>query len=548
MFEWKKNSGWILVLFFIGLIVFSFNLGNPLFWDDDDWIVNNSFVHSLSGQNIKSIFTTDILHGFGLNSNYYRPLLLLSFAFNWVLHGSSPIGYHLISNLFHIANAILVFSISYLVFRRQRPAFIAALIWLVHPLNVEAVAYISGRGDPMSVFFILGGLTLFAGGKRWWAVLSMVLAVLSRETAILFPALAMILYISFVAKDKFWPAFKQSVWQTLPYWGVSVIYMILRLTVLNFQNTLNFYAQSNVYTEHLSYRLYTFGHALVEYFKLIFVPLGLHMERELSVNTSLFQWPVWLGFLMILLIVAVGVILYKKAIGHSSLKISHYRIWLFGFGWFFIAMSPVSGIIPINAIMYEHWLYLPLIGLFVLVGYYLDILLTYAGPRAYIYRLVLVVAVGYVAFFSVASANRNLAWGNIIGFYEDILKYNPDTIRIINNLGNAYASKGDLPKAAGMYERAIQLPDGQEFAQPFYNLANTYRDQGKPEEAARMYIKAIEVDPKFPFAYKNLAVLYAKFGFFAESIRVLQELKKIVPNDPVIDEAIRRLEEDAKNN
>jgi len=460
----------------------------------------------------------------------------------------------------------------------KRAAFITALIWLVHPLNVEAVAYISGRGDPMSVFFILLALWLWittlnvvmgsyqqrhSVSLRVLSIISMVLAILSRETAILFPALLTLVLLAFgngkwangksmengkqPREAEQWPLWPWkmviSVW---PFWAISVGYMILRLTVLNFQNTLNFYSQANIYTEHLSYRLYTFGHALVEYFKLIFVPLGLHMERELSVNTSLFQWPVWLGFSMILLIVTVGVILYKKAIGHSSLEISHYRIWLFGFGWFFIAMAPVSGIIPINAIMYEHWLYLPLIGLVALAGFYIDKLFLVLKIRKLntLYLILYTLFIVYFSFLGVLTIKRNMAWGNIIGFYEDILKYNPDTVRIINNLGNAYASKGDLVKSAEMYERAIQLPDGQAFAQPYYNLANTYRDQNRPEDAAKMYIKAIEVDPNFPFAYKNLAILYAKYGYLEESIKVLRDLKKIRPDDLAIDEAIRRLEAD----
>ncbi|MEX2090621.1 MAG: tetratricopeptide repeat protein [Candidatus Paceibacterota bacterium] len=545
MFDIKKNLGWLLTLFLIGFAVYAFNLNNQLFWDDDDWIIGNPNVHSLSWTNIKTIFSTDILNGFGLNSNYYRPLLLLSFAFNWVLHGATPFGYHIVSNLFHIGNAVLIFlllttlkvvmpkTVDNSQFFSKRAAFIAALLWLVHPLHVEAVAYISGRGDPMSVFFILGGLFLFANGKRWWAVLAMVLAVFSRETAILFPALAMVLYISFqgptLAKKgrTFLIEVKDAFVKTLPYWGISAFYMLLRLTVLNFQNTLNFYSQSNAYTENLSYRLYTFGHALVEYFSLMFWPLGLHMERELPVHTSLFQWPVWLGFLIV---AGVLFIIFKK--------LNTNRIWLFCWGWFFVAISPVSGIIPINALLYEHWLYLPLIGLAALAGFYIDKIIRY--------KAVLITLVILVGFFSVLSIGRNLAWGNRITFYEDILKYNPNTVRIINNLGNAYAAEGELQKAAEMYERAIQLPDGQAFAQPYYNLANTYRDQNKPEEAAKMYAKAIEIDPSFPFAYKNLAVLYAKYGFFAEAIEVLEKLKEIRPEEgSVIDEAIRRLKEDA---
>jgi len=446
MFEWKKNLVWLLLLFLIGVGVYSFNLNNPLFWDDDDWIVNNPYVHSLSGENLKNIFTKDMLSGFGLSSNYYRPLLLASFAFNWVLHGTNPFGYHLISNLFHIVNALLIFfllstittlnvvmtkTVDNSLLFSKRAAFIAALLWLVHPLNVEAVAYISGRGDPMSVFFILLALWLFIKNRKWWAIVPFVLAILSRETAILMPALLMVYYISFLSKQRLWPAFKEAFKKTIPYWAISVFYFILRLTILNFKDTLNFYSQTNLYTENISYRLYTFGHVLVEYLKILFVPLGLHMERNILVNTSFYQWPVWLGFLIVLGIVLIGFILFRNLLKIENWKLkikepnSNFRIWFFGWGWFFVAIAPVSGIIPINALMYEHWLYLPLVGLSALAGWYLGLLLDKTRPKALLYRLVVVLLVVWLGFFSVASAKRNLAWGNPAKFYEDILKYSP---------------------------------------------------------------------------------------------------------------------------
>jgi len=149
------------VLFLVGFVIYAFNLNNRLFWDDDDWIVNNPFVHSFSWYNLKKIFTTDILHGFGLNSNYYRPFLLLTFTFNYIIGGIKPFGYHLLSNLIHIGNAILVFSILCLVLKKRLVAFLTAIFFLIHPLQTEAVTYIAGRGDPLSVFFILVSLLLF---------------------------------------------------------------------------------------------------------------------------------------------------------------------------------------------------------------------------------------------------------------------------------------------------------------------------------------------------------------------------------------------------
>jgi len=541
----------ILILISVAFAIYAFNLGNPLFWDDDDWIKGNVFVHDFS--HLKEIFTQNILSGFGLNSNYYRPLLLLSFAVNYALGGIKPLGYHLVSNGFHIANGVLVFSILYLVFRRRLPAFLAALLFLIHPLQTEAVTYISGRGDPMSVFFTLLAIWFFikfqvpdplrgsASKYRYWylvgSMLSMVLAVLSRETAILLPLLLMVFYISFLASGGFLKSLRAAFLKTSYFWAISAGYFVLRLTVLNFQNTLNFYSQANDYTQHLSYRLYTFGHVLVEYFKLIFVPVGLHMERDLPLKTSIFQWPVWLGALIVAAIIYILFVFYKKEpklpITNYQLPVTNFRVWLFGWGWFAIGILPVSGIIPINAIMYEHWLYLPLIGLFSLAGFYLAKLSDFLKSRKLTtyYLLLTTFLVIYASFFVCQSIQRNILWGKPIEFYENILKYNPNTVRIMNNLANLYSEKGETSKAEELYVQAIESPNGNIFAQPHYNLGNIYRDKGETEKAIAQYREAIKADPSFPFAYQNLAVIYAGRGNLAEAALMLEKVKELKPQD-----------------
>lgn len=529
----------ISILFVVGFSIYAFNFHNRLFWDDDDWIVNNAYVHDFS--HVKEIFTKNILSGFGLNSNYYRPLLLLSFAFNYVINGVTPFGYHLLSNGFHIANGILIFLLLLYAFKRKLPAFLAALLFLIHPLQTEAVTYVSGRGDPMSVFFMLLALWLFiktVGNQtfRKWiclalSLVSMILAILSRETAVLLPALLMVFYIAFLSDEKFWKSVGKSFIRSLPYWGITIIYGILRLTVLNFKNTLNFYSQANEYTQHLSYRLYTFGHALFEYFKLIFAPLNLHMERNLPVNTSFFQWPVWLVGLAVLGLLVLLWVLYKKrrpVPAHNP----NFKVWFFAWAWFFVSMAPVSGIVPINALMYEHWLYLPLIGLFALAGFYLDKLFSYAKSKsvALFYALAVILAV-YFCFFAVVSIQRNILWGKPVEFYNDILKYDPTSVRILNNLGNTYSAEGDLKNAADAYQKAILSPDGSNFAQPYYNLGNVYRDMGNTGKATEEYKNAIKIDPNFPFAYQNLAVIYANQGDLNNAALMLEKVKELKPSE-----------------
>src|SRR3989338_3578875 len=135
----SKKEIWlpIIILIVIGGFVYSFNLNNGLFWDDDDWIINNNFVHSISWDNVKFWFSNNVLAGVGLQSNYYRPFLFFTFALNWIISGAEPFIYHLTSNVIHIFNGILVFWLIRLAFKRMPLAFFVSLFFLVHPLQTE---------------------------------------------------------------------------------------------------------------------------------------------------------------------------------------------------------------------------------------------------------------------------------------------------------------------------------------------------------------------------------------------------------------------------
>ncbi len=502
------------------------NLRNGLFWDDEDWIVNNPAVHALSWRNISYVFTHDALAGVGLVSNYYRPVLFLSFLGNYMISGTNPIGYHLVNNFVHIANAVLIFLLLFHLFKRKLPAFLASFFFLIHPLQTEAVTYVSGRGDPLSVFFMLGALTVWLYRPRWkyWTGIPLaILALLSRETAVLFPVYLVIVLMTFVYRDGFWRSLWQSIKNAWPFFAISLAYGILRLTVLNFQNTLNFYRLPNVYTEHLVYRLYTFLEVIVTYFKLILVPTGLHMERDVIVKTSLLQWPVW--FAIFILIGIIAMIVWRWRRGD--------RIWFFAWGMFFIPLIPTSGIVPINGLIYEHWLYFSFLGVGILVAMYLEKLWEYLKrqppPWLVVFSLSLLT---YSFFLGVQTVKRNIIWGDPKALYENIVRYEPHNVRALSNLANLYLAAGDKTTALRYYRQAVSENDIQ--PQPYYNLANVLVDTGDTHGAIQWYLKAIEVDPSFPYAYQNLSALYAQQGRFDEALKYLIILAALQEQNPQV--------------
>src|SRR3989338_9533298 len=133
--DFIKKNWLVFLLIAVGFFVYAFNLHNGLFWDDDDWIINNNFVHNITWHNIKFWFTHNTLAGIGLKSNYYRPFLFFTFAVNYAISGVKPLGYHLVNNLIHIANAILLFVVLKRLFKKEYLAFLVSLIFLIHPLQ-----------------------------------------------------------------------------------------------------------------------------------------------------------------------------------------------------------------------------------------------------------------------------------------------------------------------------------------------------------------------------------------------------------------------------
>lgn len=531
----SKKEVWlpIVVLIIIGGFIYSFNLHNQLFWDDDDWIIRNNFVHTISWDNIKFWLTHDTLAGVGLESNYYRPFLFFTFALNYVISGIKPLGYHLFSNLIHIANGLLVFLLIRQVFKKKLLAFLTSLIFLIHPLQTEAITYISGRGDALVAMFMFLGLLFFYKSEttkhtiryRLFTISLLVLGLLSRETAIIFPFLALVFYISFISKEGIVVSIKRGIIKIWPYFAVALVYGILRLTVLNFQNTLNFYTAPNIYSENLLYRFFTFMHVLVDYFKLLFIPTNLHMERSMMVHTSLFQWPVWLGVLIVLGVLAVLYRLYANR--HPD-----FKIWLFSWGLFFIAIGPVSGIAPINSLIYEHWLYLPMAGFWLIIAFYLVKLFDLLRSRKNTIGYWIVVAglLVYFSFLGYQSIQRNILWGNQLAFYLDILKYEPVSSRINNNVGNIYYNKKDLENAEKYYRIAASQEDI--FAEPHFNLGTILQSRGDIYGAIKLYEKAIEINPNFYYSYQNLSVIYAQQDNLTKAIENIEKLKLLLPNNP----------------
>ncbi|MCF7820533.1 MAG: tetratricopeptide repeat protein [Candidatus Pacebacteria bacterium] len=524
----KLNKFQITALVFlsfliIGLGVYANSFNNEFFWDDDDSIVNNSYIKSF--KYLPNYFSENLIAGTGQTTNYWRPVLLISFAFDYQLFNLNPAGFHVHNTVLHIISACLAFLLLYKLTKKSFIlSFLPSLFFLIHPLQTEAITYVAGRADPLSTVFSLSTLILYLCLREkksikylLFSLLAFLLGLMTKEQVILLPLLVALIELFIFFSKKNW---KQSLKYLTPFFLISIIYFILRITILNFNDILAGPEYLDSYSSSLGVRLLTFTWVINKYFSLLFAPFNLHMAYEVDPVTSLFSWPVLIFLTLMALIIFVSLKVWKNSTKLGSLV-------AFGFLWFFIILLPRTNIIKINRPMYEHWLYLPMLGFFLALTALTILLLKKVKKEAYkkiIHYILIAVIIIFSIYLSYLTINRNKDWKNPITFYEKNLNYTPESFIQRNNLGMAYAEKNRHEEAIKEYQRAIAISDT--YPQVHYNLGNSLVALNKINEAKKEYFKAIEISPAFVLPYQNLFSIYLKNDQKKETLSLLEKLQE----------------------
>ncbi len=520
---WVNPEVYISIfLLFLGIFIYSFGFNNQMFWDDDDFILKNVYIKSFSF--FPKYFSENVIAGSSLVSNYWRPILLTVFAVEWKLFGEGVIGWHLVNAFIHSISAVLVFLLIRKIFNRRVVAFNTALVFLIHPVQVEAVAYVNSLGDSLSVLFILISLILLLSFYEefkkfnllekasyiFLILLFYTLAQLSKETAIVTGPIAFLIIFFKSEHRNLYAKIKESFFFTLSILIFSSLYLVLRATFFNFKNSFNLYDQPTLFSEHLYVRLFTFIKSLGVYIGLVFWPKSLHMERSVDPITNPFAISTIPGWILIAVTIYITLKFWK----------TRNPIW-FGLIWFFIAFAPTSNIfVPINGMLYEHWLYFPIIGIGVVLGLFADTIL-----REYLKRRAIIITILTITFviLGTRSVLRIREWANPIVFYNQTLKFAPNSYRIHNNLGMAYSDEYLYKEALISYEKAIGIDPHNPVA--YHNRGNLYAQAGRFDLAESNFKKAISLDPNFLFSYRQLYISLVNQGKKEEAENLLKSFR-----------------------
>lgn len=525
----KTPTFWVLIL---TCVVYANTLPNGFTFDDHAIIENNPVVRSLD---IAQIFTAPYWPN-RESAGLYRPLTTLSFALHHALHTTTPFGYHLINVVLHTLNALLVFRLARHLIGASPGAWAAALIFALHPVQTEAVNGIVGRAELLSAFWVLCAWLLYirsgvGKGSRLnrtygLALLASFLGILSKENAACLLGL-LIIYDGIWVHRARWPGgiagfLKHGLPRYVPFIMLIGAFLFVRTQVvgsvflpiipLEFENPLP-------YLEGAS-RVFTTLAAWGVYLRLLVFPLWLSPDYsygEIPTITALTHPLAWGPLVVILILLGLTIFWLTKRWFLSGTV---------GILTFACAFAPVSNLfIIIGTILGERLLYLPMVGVAILLGAGVTQIASRTENRRYVYLGMALL----LSLYSIRTIARNSDWYSDVTLFSAAVKDGNQSAKVYYNLGVGYRKQNQVEDATLAFERVAEYkpndPDSWRY------LGIIYSEQGRITDAIRAYETAVAQDATQIHIWKNLARLYAQAENPSKAISAYQHAIDIHPDD-----------------
>jgi len=573
------------LIVFIGLTVYSNTLYTPFIFDDSANLINNPLIMDLSFAGLKESFYSR------------RAIGIITFQLNYYLSGWNVLGYHVTNIFIHICTGLAVYRLLQLLMHteyikdnsgdrvRKLPLpFFAALLFVVHPVQTQAVTYIVQRFASLATLFYLAAIISFLSARlnqidsdriltvksaAWFSamLLSGFLAFYTKETAYTLPLALMLVELLFfksTPKKIFW---------IITASGSAVIAVLLKYasaihSVQNAISAIDEATRLQTITPRSDY-LFTQFRVIMTYLRLIFLPVNQRLDYDYTLSRTFMDWRVFCSFLILLILMFAAFWLLKMSRDGSP----YLRLIAFGILWFFLTLSVESSIIPIIDLIFEHRLYLPLVGAVTAVPAAVMMLPwgRASGKAVYIGLLLCSLVLALTAY------NRNSVWSSEVSIWADTVKKSPDSARAWNNLGAAYIKQKDSSNSLKAITRSIELDPSKAdawnnlgiaidimgayndrfnrtyemFSTPGSikgetvnswlgdvnnNLGLAYEILGNLPKAADNYRSAVGFNPSLGLAYYNLGIVSAKLSDapkYSEQVQILRML------DPVLAERLQ---------
>ncbi len=492
----------IICLILMCFFTYSNSITGKFIYDDITLIKYNDYIKDWV--NLPQALTDNIGAGSGNQSNFNRPVQIISYMLDYSIWGLNPVGYHITNIILHSSVTLCIFWLVSLIFGHCAIplALLTSLLYSAHPIHSEAVAYISGRADSLAALFTLLTIifylkTMLTKQRIWFLLLliSYSLALFSKEyTLIIF---VLLLLYSHVFKREY--RIKELIILLL----ITLIYLIPKVAIFQLNSL------AAVPTTVLQ-RLPGFFIAIFEYIRLLLSPFNLHLGYGNPVfNFSEPRAIFGLGLSLLLLVFAF----LKK-----------YQRPLFSFAilWFFITLLPQSNLYPLNAFMAEHWLYLPSLGFFLILAFSLT------GLYNKFKYLGLILMTGILTFYSYSTIKQNSYWQDPVSFYKRSLIFDGNNWNLYYNLGMNLEQKGDFNEAIIAYREALAINPFD--INIYYHLSNSYYRINNAEKSVGLLKRVIEMSADNPLGYYWLGNLYTNIKQIDEAIEAYNRALQVDQN------------------
>lgn len=452
-----------------------------------------------------------------------RPVVQLSFAIDYAIHGLDVMGYHVGNLAIHIATALALFGVVRRTLRLCLPdeesgqhatgvALVVALLWQAHPLLSDSVTYVSGRTELLAGLFIL--LTLYCSIRsttsarhaiawRCGSVAACLLGTGCKEIAAVAPILVLLYDWIFMREPR------------RPRWYYLALFATWVIIPLNLWMA-NFHRWALVTQDPIGPWDYlkTQSQVLVTYLKLAVWPHPLVIDYQ--------GWPAHPSLLSVLPHASLILILLAATI-YGLVRL---RPWAFAGAWFFLILAPTSSVLPLpTEIATERRMYLPLmaiVALAVVGGYQLvrRIGMRYSPAALAIVALLAVVE-------TLATRWRNEDYKDVLAMWLDVAARRPNNSRAFTNIGAEYLERRDYATAKQCFLRALEVNPRDFIA--MNNLGNQAMRDGDDAQAESYFTSALRTKPDYASAYANLALLQLKQNRLAEAETNVREAVRLQP-------------------
>ena len=499
----KKDytSWWLIGGLLLTLVVYFPSLFNSITnWDDFEY-VNNPYIKNLSPAGIEEIFS---VYFFG----NYHPLTLLSLGIDLMIGGEGPFIFHFTNLLLHLLNTYLVFLLVRRLTQNNIPALLTSILFGVHPLHVESVAWVAERKDVLYSFFFLVSLIIYIsyakGGKRLYWMLSLLFFLLSLMAKGQAVVLAVILpFIDHMTGRK-WFSMKVLT-EKIPF---LILLFIFGWIALHAQAS--GHALSTAYvplTERFAFASYGFAQYLVK----SILPAGL---------SALYPYPSGLLSGKIPMYYWLFIITFPLFIAGSYFLVKHSKIYAFGLSLFFLTLLPVLQLIPVGgAIWADRYFYMPSVGLLLCIAFgFMEI--RNSGIRYALSGL-------FILLLSVLTISRCMVWKDSLTLWDDVISKYDQAQDAYYNRGVAYKNLKQWDKAKADFTKTIAIdPD---YKNAYVNRGLAYGNLGEYDQSIADFTKVIAMDPQSAEAYFNRGGSYLNLKQWDKAIA---DYSMVVQLDP----------------